>query len=321
MSTEQPLPDQIVYSIVIPIYNEEKTISELWRRLHTVLQSFDFQSEVIFINDGSIDGSLELLMQLNEAHSEVKILSFSRNFGHQCALSAGLDHAEGEAVIMMDGDLQDAPEVIIDFVNTWKQGYDVVYAIRKKRKENILKRAAFKAFYRVQGILSGFELPLDAGIFSLLDRKVVLALRRMPERNRYISGLRAYAGFKQIGILVERDARYSGEPKVTIAKLFKLAFDGIFAFSTVPLKFATYLGLTFATTSFAIGVIGLFFKFILNRELLGWPYGLTTTFFLGGVQLVCLGIIGEYIGRIYEEVRQRPYYVLDQKIGFNKKSH
>jgi dolichol-phosphate mannosyltransferase len=309
---------EIKYSVVIPIFNEEETIQELWQRLSNVIRQLDGFSEVIFVNDGSFDASLEILTKLSRANPEVKVLSLSRNFGHQCALSAGIDHADGKAVIIMDGDLQDSPEAIIDFISKWQQGYDVVYAIRQKRKEKWWKRVAFKSFYRIQSSLSGLKLPLDAGIFSLMDRKVILALRSMPERHKYLSGLRAYAGFKQVGIFVERGPRYRGEPKVTVMKLFKLAFDGIFSFSTIPLKIATILGLACALSSFAIGLIGLYFKFILGIEFLSWAYGLTTTFFLGGVQLLSLGIIGEYIGRIYDEVRQRPYYIVNEKIGFEE---
>ncbi|MDY7002796.1 MAG: glycosyltransferase family 2 protein [Cyanobacteriota bacterium] len=308
----------IDYSVVIPIFNEEEIIPELWRQLLDVLQRLDGNSEVIFINDGSVDSSFELLKEISKKNPEVKIINFSRNFGHQCALSAGIDHADGKAVILMDGDLQDSPEAIISFSRLWQQGYDVVYAIRKNRKEKFLKRLAFKSFYYIQRKLSGIITPMDAGIFSLMDRKVILTLRQMPERNKYLSGLRAYAGFKQIGVYVERGPRYRGEPKVSIAKLFKLAFDGIFSFSTIPLKMATILGLVSAIFSFIIGLIGLYVKLILGQEFLSWAYGLTTTFFMGGIQLLSLGIIGEYIARIYDEVRQRPYYVIRDKIGFEK---
>lgn len=308
----------IDYSVVIPIFNESEIIPELWRRLSDILDKLDSSSEVIFINDGSIDNSLELLKEINHKNQKVKIISFSRNFGHQCALSAGIDHANGKAVILMDGDLQDSPEAIISFLRLWQQGYDVVYAIRKNRKEKWLKRLAFKSFYYIQRKLSGIVTPMDAGIFSLMDRKVILTLRQMPERNKYLSGLRAYAGFKQIGVYVERGPRYRGEPKMSVSKLFKLAFDGIFSFSTVPLKMATILGLVSAILSFIIGLIGLYVKFILGKEFLSWAYGLTTTFFMGGIQLLSLGIIGEYIGRIYDEVRQRPYYIIQEKIGFEK---
>ncbi|NEP79798.1 MAG: glycosyltransferase [Okeania sp. SIO3B3] len=308
----------IDYSVVIPIFNEEEIIPELWRQLLDVLQRLDGNSEVIFINDGSVDSSFELLKEISQKNPEVKIINFSRNFGHQCALSAGIDHADGKAVILMDGDLQDSPEAIISFSRLWQQGYDVVYAIRKNRKEKLLKRLAFKSFYYIQRKLSGIITPMDAGIFSLMDRKVILTLRQMPEHNKYLSGLRAYAGFKQIGVYVERGPRYRGEPKVSVTKLFKLAFDGIFSFSTIPLKMATILGLVSAIVSFIIGLIGLYVKFILGQEFLSWAYGLTTTFFIGGVQLLSLGIIGEYIGRIYDEVRQRPYYIIREKIGFEK---
>ena len=308
----------IDYSVVIPIFNEEENISELWRKLSNILDRLDSSSEVIFINDGSVDNSLELLKEINQKNQEVKIISFSRNFGHQCALSAGIDHTNGKAVILMDGDLQDSPEAIISFLQLWKQGYDVVYALRKNRKEKWLKRLAFKSFYYIQKKLSGIVTPMDAGIFSLMDRKVILTLRQMPERNKYLSGLRAYAGFKQIGVYVERGPRYRGEPKMSISKLFKLAFDGIFSFSTIPLKMATILGLVSAIVSFIIGLIGIYVKFVLGQEFLSWTYGLTTTFFMGGIQLLSLGIIGEYIGRIYDEVRQRPYYIIQEKIGFEK---
>ncbi|NES66199.1 MAG: glycosyltransferase family 2 protein [Okeania sp. SIO2D1] len=308
----------IDYSIIIPIFNEEEIIPELWRQLLNVLQRLDGNSEVIFINDGSVDSSFEMLKKISQQHLEVKIINLSRNFGHQCALSAGIDHADGKAVILMDGDLQDSPEAIISFSRLWQQGYDVVYAIRKNRKEKFLKRLAFKSFYYIQRKLSGIVTPMDAGIFSLMDRKVILTLRQMPERNKYLSGLRAYAGFQQIGVYVERGPRYRGEPKVSVGKLFKLAFDGIFSFSTIPLKMATILGLVSAIVSFIIGLIGLYVKFVLGQEFLSWAYGLTTTFFMGGIQLLSLGIIGEYIGRIYDEVRQRPYYIIREKIGFEK---
>jgi dolichol-phosphate mannosyltransferase len=309
----------INYSIVIPIFNEEDTIPELWSQLHETLQQIDGSKEIIFINDGSSDSSLKLLMERHLQYPEIKIINFSRNFGHQPALTAGLDYAQGEAVIMMDGDLQDSPETILRFIEKWKQGYEVVYSIRTKRKENSLKRLAFISFYRIQAFLSEIKIPLDAGIFSLLDRKVVLAMRSMPEQNRYLSGLRAYAGFKQTGIPVERGSRFSGEPKVSLRKLFRLAFDGIFAFSTAPLKIATYLGFSISLLSFVIGLTGLISKFIFGIRFLGWDYGLTSTFFLGGVQLIFLGILGEYIARIYEEVKRRPQYVIREAIGFDEK--
>lgn len=304
------------YSIVIPIFNESATLMELWQQLRTTLDQLDGSAEIIFVDDGSVDQSARIVKELADRDPEVRLVQLSRNFGHQCALAAGIDHTQGDAVILMDGDLQDSPSAIVSFVERWREGYDVVYAIRRKRKEFILKRIAFRLFYRLLNYLSGLALPLDAGIFSLMDRKVVNALRSMPERNRYFSGLRAYAGFKQTGIIVERGPRYSGEPRVTLSKLFKLAFDGIFSFSVIPLRITVYVGLLCALVSFALGLTGLYFKFVLGHSFLDWAQGLTTTFFMGGIQLVFLGILGEYIGRIYDEVKQRPYYLVSNKVGF-----
>ena len=313
-------PSNIEYSIVIPIFNEEETIEELWRQLSSVLSRINTRYEVIFIDDGSCDRSYSLLTELNREHPEIKVIRLSRNFGHQCALTAGIDRALGKAVILMDGDLQDSPKAIIEFIDRWQQGYDVVYAIREKRKEFWLKRVAFVSFYRLLGWFSRIELPVDAGIFSLMDRKVVNALRQMPERNRYLSGLRAYAGFRQTGVVVERGSRYRGAPKVSISKLFKLAFDGIFSFSVIPLRIATIFGSICAIVSFFLGIIGLYFKYVLGQTFLAWSHGLTTTFFMGGIQLIFLGIIGEYIGRIYDEVKQRPYYLVRDTLGFQHES-
>lgn len=307
----------VTYSIVIPIFNEAKTLSELWRQLKAVIDELNDTCEVIFIDDGSNDNSYDQLLLLYQAHAEVRLIRLSRNFGHQPALTAGIEKATGKAVILMDGDLQDSPQAIAKFIAKWQQGYDVVYAVREKRKEFWLKRLAFVGFYRLLNFLSGMKLPIDAGIFSLMDRQVVTALCQMPERNRYLSGLRAYAGFKQTGIVVERGSRYHGQPKVTLSKLCKLAFDGIFSFSTIPLKIATIFGLICAIASFVIGICGLYFKFILGKTFLSWAYGLTTTFFMGGVQLIFLGIIGEYIARIYDEVKQRPYYLIRDTKGFH----
>ena len=311
------LPKQgIRYSIVIPVFNESAIIPELWRQLNIVINRLDGGCEVIFVDDGSYDNSYKLLSELQRNSTVIKILRLSRNFGHQPALTAGLENTSGKAVILMDGDLQDSPQAIFRFIDKWQAGYDVVYAIREKRKELWLKRLAFVSFYRLLNFLSGRQLPLDAGIFSLMDRQVVEALCQMPERNRYLSGLRAYAGFKQTGIMVERGSRYQGQPKVSAIKLFKLAFDGIFSFSIIPLRIATIFGFVSAIVAFLLGLTGLYFKLVLGKTFLSWAYGLTTTFFMGGIQLIFLGIIGEYIGRIYDEVKQRPYYLVKDTKGF-----
>lgn len=308
------------YSIVIPIFNEEATLYELWRQLQLVLNQLDGITEIIFVDDGSTDKSFIMLLEMNSQNTGVKIVHLSRNFGHQCALTAGINHANGRATILMDGDLQDSPEAILKFVEKWKSGYEVVYAVRHERKEGLIKKIAFETFYWLQRSMSSIQIPLDAGIFSLMDRKVVDALRLMPEQNRYISGLRAYTGFRQIGVLVERGPRYHGDPRVSVFMLFKLAFDGLFSFSTIPLRLATLLGFVCAGSSFLVGLIGLYVKFVMGVEFLSWAYGLTTAFFMGGIQLLSLGIIGEYIGRIYEEVKRRPYYIVDRCIGFEDRS-
>ena len=308
-------------SIVIPIFNESQTIPILWDRLHKVISSLEYRTEVIFVNDGSTDDSFEKLYHLHENNkSIIRIITFSRNFGHQNALTAGIDSANGIATILMDGDLQDTPETLPQFIKKWEEGYDVVYATRINRKESLLKRLAFSWFYRIQKTLVNFSIPPDAGIFSLMDKKVIDVLKSMPERNRHISGLRGYIGFNQIGIPVERERRYEGEPRVSIIRLVKLAFDGFFSLSNLPLRIATLVGIIIALTSFVFSLWILFMKFI-GEASPGWASNLIATFFMGGIQLIFLGIIGEYLGRIYDENKKRPYYIIDQTLGFDKDSN
>ncbi len=297
-------------SIIIPMYNEERTVRELWRRLSAVLSGINFSREIIFINDGSSDGTLEALKDIAGTEPDIKIVDLSRNFGHPQAVTAGIDMARGDAVVIMDGDLQDAPEAIPRFIERWREGYDVVYAIREKRKENVLKRGAFYLFYRIQRRLVQIDVPIDAGLFSLIDAGVADTLRRMPERNKYLPGLRAYAGFRQTGVPVERNERFEGAPRVTLYRLFGLALDAIFSYSLIPIRIATVMGGIISTVSLAIAVFSLIFRLSTGETLLGWRFGLTTAFFMFGVVLVFLGVIGEYIGRIYEEVKGRPYYVV-----------
>jgi glycosyltransferase involved in cell wall biosynthesis len=308
------------YSVVIPVLNEEQTIPELCARLSKVVASVGGEWEVIYVNDGSTDRSFKTITGLRTQYPFLKALDLSRNFGHQAALKAGLDRARGRAVILMDGDLQDSPEALPELIAKWRAGFEVVYAIRTKRKEGPLRRGAFALFYQIQRRVSRIDTPLNAGIFSLLDHKVVETIRAMPERNRYFPGLRAYAGFRQTGIEVERGARFSGKPRVTLGGLFKLAMDGMFAFSTAPLKLVFGVGVLVCLGSLTIGIVGLYFRFILGRTFLDWPFGLTTVFFFGGVQLISTGIVGEYVGRIYEEVKQRPSYVLKEELGFGPES-
>ena len=308
------------FSVVVPILNEQATIVKLLSQIHRVVDLVGGQWEVIYVNDGSWDRSLEVLLNARATYPFLRIVDLSRNFGHQAALTAGMEQASGTAVIVMDGDLQDDPEAIPALIAKWREGYEIVYAVRVKRKENILKRALFRAFYRLQRSTARVDIPLDAGNFSLLDRKVLDVLRAMPERNRYFPGLRAFAGFRQIGVEVERGHRYDGGPRVNTFGLLKLALDGLIAFSTAPLRFVFLMGLIVSIGSVAIATTGLYFRFILGRTFLDWPFGLTTIFFFGGVQLISIGIIGEYVGRVYEEVKRRPYYIIRETIGFEQSS-
>ena len=305
-------------SLVLPVWNEEETLPELHRALRGVIDGALWRFEIIFVDDGSSDRSLAVLEEMRGSDGRIRIVSLARNFGHQQALSAGLDAARGDAVILMDADMQDDPGALPLMLRKWEEGHDVVYAVRVARKESPLQRAAFYGFYRLQKMLVHLPIPLDAGIFGLMDRKVVDVVRRMPERNRYLVGLRAYAGFRQTGVEVERGARHRGSSRVGLRRLFRLALDGIFAFSAVPLRLVLVFGLVSAAGAMVVAGAGLVWKYGLGRPMLDWPFGLSTAFFFGGVQLVSIGIIGEYVGRIYEEVKQRPYYVVARKVGFDE---
>jgi polyisoprenyl-phosphate glycosyltransferase len=309
-----------MYSVIIPIYNEEKTLPELHRRLSAALRPLDGSVEIILVDDGSRDASFELMKSTRLNDPRVKILRLSRNFGHQVAISAGIDIARGDAVILMDGDLQDPPELLANMIERWKEGYQVVYTVKRSRRENPLKRFAFRSFYRVIRSVSTIEIPMEAGNFSLLDRRVVEILRTMPERNRYISGLRAWTGFRQIGIPYDREARFSGRPQMSYRRLLELALDGIFSFSKAPLRVAVYIGIFSALIAFLGGLWVLSQKLFTDRAILGWASTIVSISFLGGLILMTLGIIGEYIGRIYDEVKQRPLYVVQETVGIGETS-
>lgn len=313
MNNQAPVID---YSVVIPVYNEAPTLPELVRRLQSVVSSTEGTWEVVFVNDGSKDNSLDILLALSTDHPFIRVVDLSRNFGHQPALTAGIDHASGRAVILMDADLQDPPEALPRFIERWREGYEVVYAQRTKRKEGLFLRLAFSLFYRIQVRISRVKTPLNAGIFSLIDHAVVRALQDMPERNRYLAGLRAYAGFRQRGIEVERGPRFNGAPKVGFFGLVRLAMDGIFAFSTFPLRLLLLGGVLISSASLVLAAAGFYYRFVLHQQFLDWAFGLSTTFFFGGIQLISIGVIGEYVGRIYDEVKRRPYYITRATYGF-----
>jgi polyisoprenyl-phosphate glycosyltransferase len=302
-------------SVAVPLYNEESVLFELLQRLGSVLDLIPGgPHEIVFVDDGSTDLTLTMLQEAVECDPRITVLSLSRNFGHQAALSAALDNVTGDAVILMDGDLQDTPESIPMFLEKLNEGFDVVYAQRIKRKEAWWLRVCYRTFYRLLSSVSEVHLPLDSGDFGLMSRRIVDHLRRMPERNRYLRGLRSWVGYRQIGIAIERDERHSGHTKYTLLRLLKLATDGMFAFSTVPLRAATVLGL------FAVGLAGLFalYSLFVKLFLMESPRGFTALTILItsliGFNLLFIGIVGEYVGRIYEEVKARPHYIIEKII-------
>jgi glycosyltransferase involved in cell wall biosynthesis len=306
------------YSFVIPIYNEEATIPALYRRVSRLMDQMDGAVELILINDGSRDQSLQLMRELHQIDSRVCYLSLARNFGHQIAVTAGLNFTRGEVIIIMDADLQDPPELIPDMVELWQQGYQVVYAQRIQRhQESWFKRFTAYAFYRILKRLADVDIPTDTGDFCLMDRQVVDVLNAMPERNRYIRGLRSWVGFSQTAIKFERDPRFAGEVKYTFQKSLALAINGLVSFSKLPLRLSTYLGLFSAMIALFMALLVLYWRiFEAHSPLTGMAAIIVAIFFLGAVQLISIGILGEYVGRIYEEVKSRPLYTLGETAGF-----
>lgn len=311
MNQRNSQSNKLSISVAIPIYNEESVLPELHRRLCQTLNQVDGDHEIIFVNDGSTDGTAEILSALILVDPRVKVIHLSRNFGHQAALSAALDEVSGDVLVLMDGDLQDTPETILQFVEKYRAGFDIVFAIRDKRKESFAKRFAYSAFYWLISKLSEIDLPQAAGDFGLLSRRAVESIRRCPERHRYLRGLRRWVGFRQIGITVERDARAGGVSKYSWLKLFRLAFDGIFSFSVQPLRAATWMGVLTITASIVYTLYAIAAHLFLSQSPAGFTALITAITFLAGVQLLFLGVIGEYVGRIYEQVKMRPLYVLD----------
>ncbi|MEH2347580.1 MAG: glycosyltransferase family 2 protein [Nostoc sp.] len=310
------------YSLIVPIYNEEEIIPELYRRLSAVMNRLDGLVELILINDGSRDRSLQLLRELHQKDPRICYLSLARNFGHQIAVTAGLNFVRGQVIIILDADLQDPPELIPDMIEKWQQGYQVVYAQRTQRlKEGWFKRFTAYFFYRILKKLADVEIPTDTGDFCLMDRQIVDILNSMPERTRYIRGLRSWVGFEQTAIRFERNPRFAGEVKYTFRKSLALAINGLVSFSIVPLRLSTYLGLVAAAVAIFMALLVLYWRlFLPHSPLTGFTIILMAIFFLGSVQLVSVGILGEYIGRIYEEVKARPLYTLAEVAGFYSKS-
>lgn len=301
-------------SVIIPVYNEEENLPILVAELVPVLVSLG-DYEVLFVDDGSKDRSVPILLDLRRENPRLKVLQLSRNFGHQPALSAGLEHARGEAVVLMDADLQDPPGLLRRFVQEWEAGYKVVYAVRTKRKESAFKRGAYWGFYRLLRRLADIEMPLDSGDFCLMDRAVVDALVALPEKNRFLRGLRTWVGFDQIGITYDRPARHAGEVKYTLRKLIRLALSGLLAFTSTPLRFASYLGVLTAAIGLAYLMFAVVARVLSGAVPEGWTSIVAIVLILGGAQLLVMGVLGEYLAKVYEESKQRPVYVVGETHG------
>lgn len=299
--------------IVIPVFNEEQIIEQLYERVCAVLDRLDIPAVACLVDDGSRDETLPQIRRICERDLRFRYLSFSRNFGHQTAVLAGLRELDADVYVVMDGDLQDPPEIIPDLLAKWREGFQVVYCVRHKRKENVLKRWAYSSFYRMLRHVSYLDIPLDTGDFCLMDGVVIRHLRRMPEHNHFIRGLRTWIGFRQTPFHYNRDARAGGAPKYTLTKLFGLACDGLISFSFVPLRLVTKLGFAVSCAAFLAACGLVFQKLLFDIPLLGWTSTIVVILFMGGVQLLTLGVVGEYIGRIFDEVKARPLYIVKEK--------
>lgn len=300
-------------SIVIPIYNEEGNIFLLHERLTSVMEQLGASYELVFVNDGSKDQSISLIKQLAEKDSRVKYINFSRNFGHQIAVTAGLDLASGNAVVIIDADLQDPPELIADLYQKLKEGFQVVYAKRKQREgETFLKKLTAKLFYRTLKKITSVEIPVDTGDFRIMDRKVVDVLKAMPEKNKFLRGQISWIGFKQTFVEYDRNERFAGKTGYTYRKMFRFAMDGITSFSDFPLKVASVLGFAVSGISFLIMIYTLYVRFVNGHYVEGWTSLMISVLFIGGVQLICIGMIGEYLSRMNDNIRNRPLYIVNE---------
>lgn len=322
------MKSDIQYSIIIPVYNEEKVVNETYKRLKQVMDTTGESYELIFINDGSKDDTAQIIQDLCRKDTNVKLINFSRNFGHQIAISAGMDNAAGRAVVVIDADLQDPPEVILKMAEKWKQGYEVVYGKRMKRKgESFFKKFTAVAFYRLLRSLTNVDIPVDTGDFRLIDRRVCDVMKGLKEKNRYVRGLVSWVGFRQAAVEYIREERWAGETKYPLKKMIRFALDAITSFSYKPLKAATYLGLTLGITSFLyLMIVFNQTQFVQTAVAPSVSIGMANLIFKGAIAinlvfnaaiLLVLGIIGEYVGRIYDESKDRPLYIIKNKVGFD----
>ncbi|MBD1871718.1 glycosyltransferase family 2 protein [Cyanobacteria bacterium FACHB-471] len=318
VSSSDSTPDTVQISVVVPLHNEEPNINYFFERLESVLEGLGLAYEIVCVDDGSKDNTLRQLVAHHHRNPSIKVVSLSRNFGKEIALTAAIDHAIGAAVIPIDADLQDPPELIADMIAQWQQGYDVVYATRKSRQgESWLKRFTANVFYRVIGRMSTVEIPRNTGDFRLLDRRVVEVLKQMTERTRFMKGLFAWVGFRQTFVLYDRAERYKGRTKWNYWRLWNLAVDGITSFSVLPLKVWSYVGFSLAITTFLYAMFLIVRTLISGIDVPGYASLMVAILFIGGVQLLTLGIIGEYLGRVYEEVKGRPLYLVRNSYGID----
>jgi dolichol-phosphate mannosyltransferase len=304
----------IRYSIVVPVFNEEEVIAHTYQRLTQVMQGLNEPYEILFVNDGSRDNTYVQLEQFEAQDDAVRVLDFSRNFGHQVAITAGMDHAVGQAIVVIDSDLQDPPELIVAMISKWKAGYDVVYAKRVSRKgETWFKKQSAALFYRVLHRLSDIDIPLDTGDFRLIDRQVADQLKAIREKSRFVRGLVSWVGFRQTAVEYERDERLYGVTKYPLKKMIKLSLDGMTSFSIKPLKITSYLGILSSIAGFIYMLYVLYLRFFTEHTIAGWTSAIIVQLFFNGVILIMLGIIGEYVGRIHDESKDRPIYILREK--------
>ncbi|WP_243374163.1 glycosyltransferase family 2 protein [Geotalea sp. SG265] len=309
--------EAISFSVVVPVFNEEKVLPESYRRLTAVMEGLGEPYEIIFVNDGSSDRTMSILDELCERDRHIRIIDFAKNFGHQTAITAGMDYADGKAVVVIDADLQDPPELIPQMIQCWREGYDVVYGKRKERKgETFFKKMSAALFYRLMRKMTEVDIPVDTGDFRLIDRRVCDALKSIKERNRYIRGIISWLGFRQIGVEFDREERFAGETKYPLKKMLKFAFDAITSFSFKPLKLSSYLGLTLSFCSLIYLLFVIWQKLFTGNTVAGWASSMVISLFFNGVVLMMLGIAGEYIGRIYDETKGRPLYVVRRVRNF-----
>jgi dolichol-phosphate mannosyltransferase len=312
VSDERPL-----VSVVVPLYNEEQVVPELCRRVDAALAALDGGYELIVVDDGSVDDEVAVL-DARARNPRIKAIALSRNFGHQVALSAGLDRARGAMTVMMDGDLEDPPELIPAMVAKVREGWDVVYAVKRTRRDALPRRIVFRVFHALLRRVADIEVPEGAGNFSLMTDRVVRVMRTMPERARYLSGLRAWVGYRQTALEFDRDERYDRRPRMSMRRLFALAMDAIFGFSRLTLRLAVYAGTFVSLVSLAVGLWVLYERLFTDNAITGWASTIVSINFIGGTILLTLGVIGEYVGRIYDEVKRRPLYVLRDAVGFGE---